>query len=209
MDEERTKVLTTEATKAPSNKTNPRPLTVQLFDDALRDSGFRDPSEHFRPLDQLSMYPSITAVSLAFNLNEAQHKSFSTFASTLLQTWRSIHTNSDVPNPNRLKHVMNGAGGTGKSEVIKALQSFAILWGQPKAVKTIASTGIAAVNVCGRTIHSALELSINIPKSGYEKKKPTPDLITSWYFSLVRTEISPGLRWNREGFIQIVNFFPL
>ncbi len=204
MAEARTKVLTTESTKVPSSKTNPRPLSVQLFEDALRESRFRDPAVPSRPIDQLSMYPSITAVSLAFNLNEAQHKSFSTFASTLLQTWRSIHTNSDVPNPIRLKHIMNGAGGTGKSEVIKALQSFAILWSQPKAVKTIASTGIAAVNVSGRTIHSALELSINVPKSGCEKKKPSPELISSLYlFSDIVREYYPVEKCHRFGLLQM------
>jgi len=152
-----------------------RPLRVELFDDALRNaSRSNSPSVS---VDQLPLYPTITEVSRAYKLNKEQHDSFAICATALLNTWKSAYLGEGV----RLKHVMTGAGGCGKSEVIKALMSFSQLWNRPNAVRTIAATGIAAVNVNGRTIHSALELSIKIPKGGNEKTKPSQALKDSWY----------------------------
>lgn len=61
------------------------------------------------------------------------------------------------------------APGTGKSEVLAALQAF----GRKVGVKvaTTASTGVAAVRVDGQTLHSFLHLPVNNPTDKSDKAK--------------------------------------
>lgn len=159
-----------------------RRLTVEDFNQAIADSqrlegGISTPLS----TEDLKPYPSISQVSQASKLNEKQHTSFSMAATALLQTWRSIDLGGNQPPAVQLLHILNGEGGVGKSHVIKALQRFSALWGKPNAAKTLAMTGIAAVNVGGRTLHSGLDLSIKIPTDGHEAGKVKQTLIDSWY----------------------------
>jgi len=158
---------------------------VHLYDDAVRNAGIHFQHAEPLPIDQLPIYPTINQVSTCYKLNKDQHNSFAIFASALLQTWKARHIGQpENDDAIRIKHVMSGAGGTGKSEVIKALISFCELWLKPQAVRTIAATGIAAVNVFGRTIHSSLNLSIKVPKGGHEKKPVDKALKNFWYYSV-------------------------
>ncbi|KAJ6579458.1 hypothetical protein B0H10DRAFT_1835462, partial [Mycena sp. CBHHK59/15] len=50
-------------------------------------------------------------------------------------------------------------GGTGKSQVIKALRDFFELRGQSRRLRLAAFTGVAARNIKGMTLHAALCLS--------------------------------------------------
>ncbi|OWY96602.1 hypothetical protein PHMEG_00033095 [Phytophthora megakarya] len=56
---------------------------------------------------------------------------------------------------------LGGEAGTGKSTVVDALLTFAQKWGRTGSVETLAFTGVAAINIHGRTIHSARNLKLN------------------------------------------------
>ncbi|ORZ34266.1 hypothetical protein BCR44DRAFT_1462011 [Catenaria anguillulae PL171] len=51
-------------------------------------------------------------------------------------------------------------GGTGKSRVVHAVADFCNKWNRKQALKVMATTGIAAISVRGRTMHSALKLDV-------------------------------------------------
>jgi hypothetical protein len=158
-----------------------RPLKVEDFNQAIADCQSQVGNSTPLSTEDLKPYPSISQVSQASKLNAKQHTSFAMAATALLQTWRSIDFGGDQPPAVQLAHILNGEGGVGKSHVIKALQRFSALWGKSNAVKTLAMTGIAAVNVGGRTIHSGLDLSIKIPTDGHEVGKVKQALVDSWY----------------------------
>jgi hypothetical protein len=54
---------------------------------------------------------------------------------------------------------LGGAGGTGKSQVIKAWTAFFEAMGQARKLRLCAFTGAAARNINGCTLHSSLNLS--------------------------------------------------
>jgi ATP-dependent DNA helicase PIF1 len=56
---------------------------------------------------------------------------------------------------------LGGEAGTGKSTVVDALLAFARLWGREGSVETMAFTGVAAINIKGKTMHSASNLKLN------------------------------------------------
>lgn len=151
-----------------------RSLSVEDFDKAINDVN----RTTFISPDQLKPYPTIAQVSSASKLNEKQQRSFILCATALLKTWKSFE--DDETQSDQFLHILNGEGGVGKSYVIKALQLLASLWGKPSAIKTVAPTGIAAVNVEGSTVHSSLELSIKTPIDGHEKVPPSKGLAISW-----------------------------
>lgn len=165
----------------PRNSFKFRTLKVEDFNQAITDSQRQVENSTMLRTEDLKPYPSISQVSQASKLNAKQHTSFAMAATSLLQTWRSIDLGGDQLPAVQLAHILNGEGGVGKSHVIKALQRFSALWGKPNAVKTLAMTGIAAVNVGGRTIHSGLDLSIKIPTDGHEDRKVKQGLVDSWY----------------------------
>lgn len=57
--------------------------------------------------------------------------------------------------PRQLRMYLTGAGGTGKSEVVKALREFVQLWGMADTLCVTATTGIAACIIHGITWHKA------------------------------------------------------
>ena len=91
--------------------------------------------------------PSIHQVSELFTLNEKKHVAFSIACSALLDSFsRAIQRDSQgVP----LRMYIGGVGGTRKSRIIEAFRYLSKAWGQPNAVQTVASTGIAAVLIKG------------------------------------------------------------
>lgn len=151
-----------------------RSLSVEDFDKAINDV---NQTARISP-EQLMPYPTIGQVSSASKLNEKQHCSFTLCATALLKTWKSF--DDDETQSDQLLHILNGEGGVGKSYVIKALQLLASLWGKQSAIKTVAPTGIAAVNVEGSTVHSSLEISIKTPIDGHEKVLPSKGVSISW-----------------------------
>jgi hypothetical protein len=77
-----------------------------------------------------------------------------------------------------LKMYIGGAGGTGKSRVINALREFFIRRGQERRFRLASYTGVAAKNISGMTVHSAL--SLNQYKKGGANGKTHRDLIAMW-----------------------------
>ncbi|KAF9001049.1 hypothetical protein BDZ89DRAFT_900556, partial [Hymenopellis radicata] len=61
----------------------------------------------------------------------------------------------------QLRMFLNGPGGTGKSHVINALKEFFDLRKQSRRFRLTAYTGVAARNIKGVTLHSALCMDRN------------------------------------------------
>ena len=76
--------------------------------------------------------------------------------------------------------LMHGAGGTGKSQVIKALMDFARRWHALSMLSITATSGAAAVNIGGMTYHSALGLKLQEASSKISSKKATKAQIAAW-----------------------------
>jgi hypothetical protein len=111
-------------------------------------------------------------VSREFTLNAAQHTAFVHGATALLHSLVERLALSSQQQARLLPHMrclpfaadqarrqllmcLTGAGGTGKSEVVKALREFAQSWGIADALCVTATTGIAACIVHGLTWHKA------------------------------------------------------
>lgn len=68
-----------------------------------------------------------------------------------------------------------GSAGTGKSRVISALSAFAEQWQSIASVVISATTGIAAVQIGGCTLHCALGLQLDMHPS-----QPSPSQMEAW-----------------------------
>ncbi|KAH9847118.1 hypothetical protein C2E23DRAFT_688555, partial [Lenzites betulinus] len=66
------------------------------------------------------------------------------------------HSREDKPDP--LRMYLGGFGGTGKSRVIHALTDFFEKRNEARRLRLASYTGIAAKNISGVTLHSALAL---------------------------------------------------
>lgn len=118
---------------------------------------------------------TIAAVGAAFNLNEEQQLAFHAMAAALLQSMcvrmrvpavelaKIDRLLECLPEPNARAHtnarqlvmMLTGAGGTGKSRIIKALREFAHLWRINDMLCVSATTGVAACLIRGCTWHAA------------------------------------------------------
>jgi hypothetical protein len=132
-------------------------------------------------LGEIQKYPSIQDVITAFKLNEKQAAAFTLIASLLLRSLYYISRDAvfsldmeqstvdrldELQNkltslPEQLIMFLGGVAGTGKSYVLSALCEFARKWKIPELIEVVAPTGMAALNVNGQTIHSALGISIS------------------------------------------------
>jgi hypothetical protein len=112
----------------------------------------------------------VEAVVKKWTLNDEQARAFRIVAKHSLQN-----------KPDQLRMFLSGPGGTGKSRVIDALTDFFSQRGQSKRIRLCTFTGVAACNIKGMTLHSALSLLTQ----GKEKKKDNDtrtnrDLVTMW-----------------------------
>ena len=101
-------------------------------------------SRKFVP-DQPGAVNILNMVIQQFNLNREQEKAFCIVAN---------HTTID--NPTQLKMYLEGMGGTGKSQVLKALIEFFKERNQSHRIMILAPTGSAAALLNGSTHHSVL-----------------------------------------------------
>ncbi|KAH9851804.1 hypothetical protein C2E23DRAFT_708676, partial [Lenzites betulinus] len=74
------------------------------------------------------------------------------------RAFRIIAEHSTENNPEPLRMYLGGFGGTGKSRVIQALTAYFNEKNQARRLRLASYTGIAAKNVNGVTLHSALAL---------------------------------------------------
>jgi hypothetical protein len=128
----------------------------------------------------LPQFPTITMVSEACQLNFWQHAIFEASARHLLYAYfKDIEEASDTSlfssearlEPYDIKPQL--ISYLGKSTVVDSLLTFAKAWGRVDSVETIAFTGVAAINIKGKTMHRARNLKINGAEAN---SAPTTDM---------------------------------
>jgi hypothetical protein len=103
-----------------------------------------------------------------FNLNQGQRLAFRALA---LRSY--IESGRDE---NQLRLAILGEGGTGKSRIIEAWRFWYDMIGKSEEFVVTATTGAAASNIGGVTVHSAVGLPVKGPKF----KKPSSKAIGQW-----------------------------
>ena len=123
----------------------------------------------------IDLMPDIGINKLIRSLNEKQHHVFDMITQLSRKYVKNLSAEQTVDNP-PLNLFITGGAGTGKSHLIKTLSasvSKTLAYGssciEKPNVLLIAPTGVAAVNINGTNIHSALEIPVdarglNIPK---------------------------------------------
>ncbi|KAJ7363074.1 hypothetical protein DFH08DRAFT_683484, partial [Mycena albidolilacea] len=130
----------------------------------------RDKAAEFRqdvPASEPTKDVDIETQIQKWTLNHEQARAFRIIANHSLQT-----------QPEQLRMLLTGPGGTGKSRVIDALRDFFELRGQTRRLRLAAYTGVAARNINGMTLHSAL--CLNQRSNGTTQTKTRRDLTTMW-----------------------------
>ncbi|KAF8123176.1 hypothetical protein EV363DRAFT_1139644, partial [Boletus edulis] len=102
-----------------------------------------------------------------YTLNKEQMRAYTLITRQAMQ---------DRPSP--LRMCITGVGGTGKSRVIQALKKFFDKTQQSRRFRVCSFMGVAAKNVSGSTLHSALNL--NDRKGSRLSAKSRRDLIVKW-----------------------------
>ena len=103
-------------------------------------------SQKFVP-DQPGAINVLEAVIQKFKLNTEQERAF-----------RIVANHATINNPTQLKMYLGGMGGTGKSQVLKALVEFFKDRNESHRIIIIAPTGSAAALLNGSTYHSVLNI---------------------------------------------------
>ncbi|KAI0038037.1 hypothetical protein FA95DRAFT_1461306, partial [Auriscalpium vulgare] len=75
------------------------------------------------------------------------------------RAFQIVAEHSLVGNAAPLRMFLSGPGGTGKSRVINALVEYFKQRGEERRLRLCAYTGVAARNIGGMTLHSALSLN--------------------------------------------------
>jgi hypothetical protein len=105
---------------------------------------------------------------ISMNLNNEQKKVF------LLVCDHCQRNYPNSPNkPSQLLMYLGGAGGTGKSKVIEAICKYFDQIGRKQSLVVCASTGFAASNISGYTLHSLCSFKFNSEDNDNAKYYPT------------------------------------
>ncbi|KAF8415488.1 hypothetical protein L210DRAFT_3431330, partial [Boletus edulis BED1] len=116
-----------------------------------------------------------TAQSLAnqiaeeYTLNEDQRRAF-----MIVTDHASTESCGNPP----IRMFLGGPGGTGKSQVILAIRDFFVCSGQENRLRLTSYMGVAALNIGGNTLHSALLLGRGGTRSS--QKRDNSDLMRLW-----------------------------
>ena len=131
---------------------NPRPVdVVKIIDKSYLERDFR--------IDGASNLIDTTVKD--FSLNKEQERAF-----------RIIANHAISPNPEQLRMYLGGMGGTGKSQIIKALSQFFTGRNEAHRFITVAPTGTAAALLGGSTYHSMFGINErSMKKVGHIKAK--------------------------------------
>ena len=118
----------------------------------LRDQSDLVETESHPHLANALFPPSVPTVDISqfaksWNLNAEQTRAFQMIAD---------HSYQSLPTP--LWMYIGGVGGTGKSRIIRALRAFFLESHQSCRLRLSSYTGVAALNISGVTLHSALSL---------------------------------------------------
>jgi len=134
-------------------------VTVELLAEAMRRRRRRDQLSGFEVLaaeDECAAgkFLSREAVSSGACLNRRQHAAFCIIGHRLLLDFNNAlcgRPRDGEP----LRIILHREGGTGKSRALECLTTLCKSWLKPQTLALLAPTGIAAVNIGGRTMHSA------------------------------------------------------
>ena len=133
----------------------------------LHASGERNPHLAQPLFPSTSKHVNLDDHANAWTLNPEQKRAF-----------RMIAEHSQNPLAAPLQMYLGGAGGTGKSRVIRALTAYFETTNQSRHLRLASYTGIAALNIQGVTLHSALAL--NQRKGDSPKNYTRTDLKAMW-----------------------------
>lgn len=123
--------------------------------------------------EQSPPFPPIAAMSAFFQLNFWQHVIIETGSRHLLYSHlcdiqQEVHCAFPIPpssGPYNLKPKMiaylGGEAERGRSRVIHEILHFTRGWNRPRTVETMILIGVAAINIDGKTIRSARNLSVS------------------------------------------------
>ncbi|KAJ6512503.1 hypothetical protein C8R45DRAFT_812440, partial [Mycena sanguinolenta] len=114
---------------------------------------FFNPSRHFSPTENIDILNTITR---KWTLNSEQDRAFRVFASY-----------ASAPQAEPLKMYLGGMGGTGKSNVFKAILDFFVLRNEEYRFIVLGPTGSTAALLNGSTYHSVFK----IPREGNSKNR--------------------------------------
>ena len=144
--------VTTEEVKSQELYTPSDPNVVEVVDKSYLDKNFQGGKAS----------DLINTTVLEYSLNEEQERAF-----------RIIANHAVCQNPERLYMYIGGIGGTGKSQVIKALSYYFLLRKEAHRFIIVAPTGTAAALLCGSTYHSMFGINdrMSLIRKGHIKEK--------------------------------------
>jgi hypothetical protein len=137
-------------------------------------------------------FPTIAEHAARYSFNHEQHQAFFVLASAVLERV-ALRMSSLVP-PQALARTrtqfrlstkrtggllcthISGSAGTGKSRIVHAVKDFANRWSSADILMITATTGLAASNIEGQTLHRACGAS-KFFKPG---ALPTPERVDRW-----------------------------
>ena len=141
-------------------------------------SAFRQASDFKnQPIISAEISQQIPATCIENNIDVDEMIKEFTLNNEQARAFRIICNHSMNSQNEALKMYIGGAGGTGKSRVINALKKYFEQRGQGRRFRLASYTGVAAKNISGMTVHSAL--SLNQQRKG-NKSKTRRDLIAMW-----------------------------
>jgi hypothetical protein len=167
-----------EASTLPAEPTTE--VIIELLSQAVANLNFQESdAEPVQSEHEVASFASVQAVSQSFGLNEKQHRGFLHIAVPLLH---KIAGKELAPEScfSMRPLIITGAGGTGKTQIVEAVQTLAQSWRRPKCVMATASSGIAAANLGGHTMHSSVKLGIRQKQLPPHIREPTEELNALW-----------------------------
>ncbi|KAI0750599.1 hypothetical protein BC629DRAFT_1297578, partial [Irpex lacteus] len=114
----------------------------------------------------------IDALVAKWTLNVEQEQAFR------IITTHASRSHLDLHEP-KLRMYLGGPGGTGKSQLIKAVKEYFETMREERRFRLASFTGIAAKNICGQTLHALLRL-LQASQAAKRGSKTNQELIAMW-----------------------------
>lgn len=164
---------------AVSGTTAPVPSTEQAAHrPVIRDgSAFRNP--HNEPEVRIpAIRQQLEASDPEVDVNISEMVQKWTLNTEQARAFKIVAEHSLTVGQDPLRMYLGGPGGTGKSRVINALKDYFELRNQSRRFRLASYTGVAAKNINGMTLHSAL--CINQRSKGGSQGRTRRDLVAMW-----------------------------
>jgi len=168
----------------PSNDSNVNEPSTSLMNQTIKDgTEFRDaPVDSIESNDvhNMTIHSGIATAtsSVKDSVNIDDMISEFTLNTEQARAFRIVAEHSLQVKPEPLRMFIGGAGGTGKSRVINTLKEFFHRRNQSRRFRLASYTGVAAKNISGMTLHSALSIGQRTTRSA--RTKTNRDLIAMW-----------------------------